>query len=625
MVEWLEHKKFMKAPGLDMKRNLTLVNCALIFALVASVARCDLPVILSLQTNGALTWTSTFTNGIAVVQTSSNLQTGSWSLLYYDLASNIEPLPVTLWLSSNYIAVDYNYHDPSNTVRTTQLPPLSAPKAFYRLAILTNPPDPTLVLHLSFDNDLSIRAILDTSGHGNHALQYSPTNWPAATTGPDGSRAGLFSGPRFAPPPHDPDYTQGDYAGIPYSPALDHLSNGTVLAWAFYDFTSYHNSTIIDNSIYGTDYGSWSLGRTYTYNTLFEIGVGNGSNGTYLAVQYPDFAPGGGSTGGWHYYGATWDGTNIVGYFDGLPISTNSQAGFPELVVGTASWTAIGCKVHAGTPQWGDPDDLPNWGWLGGKIDDVRIYKRALNPAEILSLYASFDNQPPSTPPNVRVKVDSSSQVELRWDASTDNFRVDGYRILRNGVPISTNAVAGCFVDSGLSPGASYTYALQAFDPAGNLSSQSTPIQVTTPAIGSLVEVIVDNADGPAWVTTNGGPWIVSGGAAFPNYYGADFLYCPEGASGSAIFRPRLPEAGTYSVYLWHPAGPAWYLFADNAPLDIITGGTTNTVYLDEQTNYGLWDLLGTFAFSAGTNGFVQVRPAPGASVTPADAVRFIK
>jgi hyaluronate lyase len=135
----------------------------------------------------------------------------------------------------------------------------------------------------------------------------------------------------------------------------------------------------------------------------------------------------------------------------------------------------------------------------------------------------------------------------------------------------------------------------------------------------------VDNADGPAWVTTNGGPWIVSGGAAFPNYYGADFLYCPEGASGSAIFRPRLPEAGTYSVYLWHPAGPAWYLFADNAPLDIITGGTTNTVYLDEQTNYGLWDLLGTFAFSAGTNGFVQVRPAPGASVTPADAVRFIK
>ena len=181
-------------------------------------------------------------------------------------------------------------------------------------------------MHLPFDNELSIQAILDTSGYGNHALQYSPTNWPSQGAGPDGSQAGVFSGPRPAPPPLDPDYTQGDYAGIPYSPALDHLSNGTVLAWAFYDITSYHNSTIVDNSMYGTDYGSWSLGRTYTYNTLFEIGVGRGANDSYLAVQYPDFTPDGGSTGGWHYYGATWDGNNIIGYFDGLPFSTNSQA-----------------------------------------------------------------------------------------------------------------------------------------------------------------------------------------------------------------------------------------------------------------------------------------------------------
>ena len=172
-----------------------------------------------------------------------------------------------------------------------------------------------------------------------------------------------------------------------------------------------------------------------------------------------------------------------------------------------------------------------------------RIYNRALPATEILGLYAGFDKQAPTTPSNVRVKVDSSSQVEVRWDASTDNFRVDGYGILRNGVPISTNTVPGCFVDFGLSPGTSYTYALQAFDPAGNLSSQSTPIQVTTPALDSPVEVIVDNADGPAWVTTNGGPWTVSSDTNFPNFYGEDFLYCPDGASGKRYFQAQTARS----------------------------------------------------------------------------------
>jgi hypothetical protein len=50
-----------------------------------------------------------------------------------------------------------------------------------------------------------------------------------------------------------------------------------------------------------------------------------------------------------------------------------------------------------------------------------------------------------------------------------------------------------------------------------------------------------------------------------------------------------------------------------------------NTVSVNEQVNYGMWDLIGTFNFSAGTNGFVQVRPAPDANITPADAVRFVK
>jgi hypothetical protein len=595
---------------------------AVIFGLTPILAPAGAPVVLSLEPNAVLRWTSPLTNGLAVIEASSNLQAGSWSPFVYDLASNFQPLPALVWLDGiGLVETNYNYHEPSQVVRTTQLPAFASSQAFYRLSLRTNPPDPNLVLHLTFDNDLSQRALLDSSGYGNHALQYSPTNWPGSGLGPDGSRAGLFSGPRLMP---GSEYSQGDYAGIPYSPSLDHLSNGTVLAWAFYDVTSYHNSTIVDNSLYGTDRASWSLGRTYSYNTYFEIGVGNGGNSTYTAVIYPDFAPGGGTTGGWHYYGATWDGTNITGYFDGLPCSSGTQAGFPELVIGTAGWTAIGCKIHAGTPQWGDADALPNWGWLGGEIDDVRIYNRALGAAEILNLYASFDHESPSPPANVRVAVDSSTQAEVRWDAATDNCRVDGYRILRNGLPQATNAAPGCYVDSDLSPNTTYRYTLQAFDPARNFSTPSAPVAVTTPGSGSPVNVIVDNADGPPWVNVTGGPWTLYSGTIVADSYGPDVLSCNETGTGSVEFRPHLPESGAYSVYLWHPGSDYWYDFSAAAPLDVVHSGTTQTVSMNEQTHFGMWNYVGTFACSAGTNNLVRVRPS-GASVTPADAVRFVK
>jgi hypothetical protein len=600
-----------------------VVIIALIFPLMGNVMAAP-PKILTLQGNGSLVWTSDFTNGVAVIERSTNTAAGPWWPFYYDVASNFQPVPVTLYDgTAGYYATNYN--GGSNNVRVTRLPAPTAPMEFYRLGIQTNPPDPSLVVHLTFDNDLSDGFIVDTSGHNNHALQYSSTNWPGQGPGPDGSRAGVFGGPRPVPPPLDPDYSQGEYAGIPYSPSFDHLTNGTVLAWAFYHTNSYHNSTIVDPSAYGTDHGSWYLGRTYTYNTLFALGIGNGQNDEYIALNFPDYAPDGTTTGGWHYYGVTWDGTNIIGYFDGLAFGTNSQAGYPELVVGTAQWMAIGCKVHGGTPQWGDPDVLPNWGWLGGGIDDVRVYNRALKPSAISNLYASFDKQPPTAPVNVTAKVDSSSQVEIRWGAAADNFRVDGYRLLRDGVAIFTNPVPVCYVDTGLSANTTYTYTVQAFDPAGNLSNPSTPAQATTAAPGGPVEVIVDNADGFPWVTTNGGPWTVYTGSTYTEFYGKDFLTCSGSGTGSVVFRPSLPESGNYNVYFWHPATPFWYLFSDTAPVDIVTGGTTNTVSVDERSNFGKWDLLGTFAFSAGTNSFVQVRPAPGASDTPADAVRFVK
>src|SRR6266540_44148 len=91
------------------------------------------------------------------------------------------------------------------------------------------------------------------------------------------------------------------------------------------------------------------------------------------------------------------------------------------------------------------------------------------------------DTTPPSVPTGLTASAVSSSQINLSWTASSDNVGVSGYRVFRNGVQIAT-ASATSFTNTGLSPSTTYTYAVAAFDAAGNLSAQSSPASATTPA-----------------------------------------------------------------------------------------------------------------------------------------------
>jgi hyaluronate lyase len=57
-----------------------------------------------------------------------------------------------------------------------------------------------------------------------------------------------------------------------------------------------------------------------------------------------------------------------------------------------------------------------------------------------------------------------------------------------------------------------------------------------------------------------------------------------------------------------------------------VSSTATNTVSVNEQINYASWNYLGTYSFSAGTNGFVRIRTdGTGGDVVSADAVRFVK
>ena len=116
--------------------------------------------------------------------------------------------------------------------------------------------------------------------------------------------------------------------------------------------------------------------------------------------------------------------------------------------------------------------------WIGGNqygenfsglIDDVRVYNRALTPAEIQTDMAtplggaSSDTTPPSVPLSVAASAVSSSQVNVSWSASTDNVGVTGYRVERcQGAGCTTFVQVGTptgtsFSDTGLSASTTYS------------------------------------------------------------------------------------------------------------------------------------------------------------------------
>jgi hypothetical protein len=93
---------------------------------------------------------------------------------------------------------------------------------------------------------------------------------------------------------------------------------------------------------------------------------------------------------------------------------------------------------------------------------------------------------PPTVPTNLSATAVNSGLVDLAWTASTDNVGVKGYDIYREGTLIGTSAT-NSYADSTVAAGTTYSYTVSAYDTVGNVSAQSAPASVTTPASGSTI------------------------------------------------------------------------------------------------------------------------------------------
>ena len=90
------------------------------------------------------------------------------------------------------------------------------------------------------------------------------------------------------------------------------------------------------------------------------------------------------------------------------------------------------------------------------------------------------DTTAPSQPGSLTVAAATNTSVALAWTASTDNVGVAGYGVYVNGASVQTKAEPGATV-SELACGTAYTLAVDAFDPAGNRSTEASLVGTTAP------------------------------------------------------------------------------------------------------------------------------------------------
>jgi len=133
----------------------------------------------------------------------------------------------------------------------------------------------------------------------------------------------------------------------------------------------------------------------------------------------------------------------------------------------------------------------------------------------------------PSVPTSVIATAVSTSQINLSWNASTDNVGVAGYKIYRNSVYFTT-VVGTTYSDIGLLANTLYGYTVSAIDVAANESAQSSIASATTFAIVS---------------TPPGGG--NSGGTPVPRIY--DVVIVPTQTGAVVTYKTTVPARGTLS------------------------------------------------------------------------------
>ncbi|MDQ6875239.1 MAG: hypothetical protein M3042_09300 [Actinomycetota bacterium] len=162
----------------------------------------------------------------------------------------------------------------------------------------------------------------------------------------------------------------------------------------------------------------------------------------------------------------------------------------------------------------------------------------------------------PTAPARLAGTVQSGS-VNVQWQASLDNVAVAGYHVTRDGAVVATTT-ATSWVDPSTTQGRSYTYAVRAFDAAGNESVASTSVVVSVP------DTSAPTAPGTPVATVQAGAVKLTWTAATDNVGVTSYRVTRNGTTLATVAGPTYTDAAvqqgqtySYAVIALDAAGNA--------------------------------------------------------------------
>lgn len=183
-------------------------------------------------------------------------------------------------------------------------------------------------------------------------------------------------------------------------------------------------------------------------------------------------------TGEWTHLAVTYDGSDVRLYVDG------EQA---------ASEPATGAMENSSRQLWIGRN--PPFGeQFTGRIDEVRVYDRALSASELsvdmqTPVSAPAEDVGPPSAPGALTAAGSRARADLSWTAAHDDVRVAHYDVYRSTAagftPTPQDEIAETtdlsLADRGL-PAGTFHYRVSAVDAVGNVGPPSNEASVTVDA-----------------------------------------------------------------------------------------------------------------------------------------------
>jgi hypothetical protein len=342
------------------------------------------------------------------------------------------------------------------------------------------PPVNGLIGQWMFDDGSGTTAA-DTSGHNYNGTL---VNNPVWTTGKFGG-ALQFNGTNRVTVPDNDTFSFGNGStDQPFSIAM----------WVHFDNTSPGN--LIGHFLAPLN-REWRFGRLDS-SSLFLILFDENTKGQIARSVSQSF-----STGVWYHLAVTYDGSRsgngVQFYIDGVARAQGGNSDTP------------GYAAMRNTPAPLEIAGLNGGGSFAGKLDDVRLYNRALLPSEVMDVYNGGTSQQPPVISSVSATNITTSSATITW---TTDKPADGQVDygLTTAYGSSTTLDPSLVLNhsqtlSNLTPSTLYHYRVRSRDASGNSATSDDFTFTTTavpPASGLIGQWMFDDGGGTTAADSSG-------------------------------------------------------------------------------------------------------------------------